>query len=297
MNFKSNAKINLGLKVLGVVQDCFGRKLHELETIMIPINLYDKITIEESYKDEIIGMDIPIESNIMYKALMMIKKNYNIEKCIKIIIEKNIPIFAGLGGGSGNAASLINALNEFWNLNMTIEEKVLIGKQIGSDVPFFIYNKLAFVYGTGEKIKLMDEIINIKGILIFDDDYCSTKEVFENVDKSRENNNINVKSTIINNNSNNIDNSNKIEKRNVEYKDIASLSINYVNDLEKGLNSDIYTKISAIKKDLIENGAAKALMSGSGGAVFGVYENDKEIEESINKLSKKYRFVYKFENI
>ena len=93
------------------------------------------------------------------------------------------------------------------------------------------------------------------------------------------------------------DKAQNIEKRNIEYKDITSLSINYVNDLEKGLNSDIYTKISAIKKDLIDNGAAKALMSGSGGAVFGVYENDKEIEESINKLRKKYRFVYKFENI
>ena len=136
MKVKSNAKLNLNLKVVGKIGN-----LHELESIMVPIDLYDYIEIKESEEDRIFGMDIPIETNLMYKALCKIRSLYNIDKHIEITINKNIPIFSGMGGGSGNAAAVILALSQIWKLNMTIEEMVRIGKEIGSDVPFFIINK------------------------------------------------------------------------------------------------------------------------------------------------------------
>ena len=272
MMVKSNAKLNLNLKVVGKIGN-----LHELESIMVPINLYDYIEIKESKEDRIFGMDIPFETNLLYKALCKVRSLFKIDRHIEITIDKNIPIFSGMGGGSGNAAAVILALNELWNLKMTTDEMVSIGKEIGSDVPFFIINKPSYVYGTGEKIVQINNFPKVRGVLVFDDDKASTKEVFENVDK--------------------FPFSNKKEVGIENEMDYSIYNIEYVNDLEKGLDEGMYEKVQTIKSDLKSYGALYTLMTGSGGCVFGVFENEKNVERCQTMLSKKYKIVCKFETL
>lgn len=278
MKIKSNAKINLSLKVIGKAMNLFGTGyLHYIESVMVPINIYDYIEINESATDEIIGMDIPMESNLMYKALCKVRDKFKIEKCVKITIDKRIPVFAGLGGGSGNAASIILALNEMWGLSMTSEEMINLGKKVGSDVSFFIKNRPSFVYGTGDKISLIKNFEKIKGILVFDGDKSSTKEVYDNIDE--------------------FPFSKPIDKD--ELNDIVSnkCNIKCVNDLEKGLNLSMIKKINQIKRDLELCGAKTSLMSGSGGSVFGIFEDEENKNECCEKLKNKYKFVCKFETL
>jgi len=257
--------------------------------LMVPINLYDYIEIKESDEDKIIGMDIPNEQNLMFKALCKVRSLYDINKHIEIVIEKNIPVFAGLGGGSSNAASVILALNEMWKLNMSNDEMISIGKQIGSDVPFFIINKPAFVFGTGDKIIENNEFSKIKGILVFDDNKASTKEVFERLDALpiARNNRINKSLDKI------------YENANEDLRSVCNSihNIEYINDLEKGLDLIMYSKIQSIKNDLMSHGAVYSLMTGSGGCVFGIFENDVDVEMCRKVLSDKYKFVYCFESI
>lgn len=278
MKIKSNAKINLSLKVIGKEMSLFGTGcLHYIESVMVPINIYDYIEINESATDEIIGMDIPMESNLMYKALCKVRDKFKIKKCVKIIIDKRIPVFAGLGGGSGNAASIILALNEMWGLSMTLEEMMNLGKSVGSDVSFFIMNRPSFVYGTGDKISLIKNFEKIKGILVFDGDKSSTKEVYDNIDE--------------------FPFSKPIDKD--ELNDIVSNKINIkcVNDLEKGLNLSMIKKINQIKRELELCGAKTSLMSGSGGSVFGIFEDEENKNDCYKKLKNKYKFVCKFETL
>lgn len=278
MKIKSNAKINLSLKVIGKEMSLIGTGcLHYIESVMVPINIYDYIEINESATDEIIGMDIPMESNLMYKALCKVRDKFKIKKCVKIIIDKRIPVFAGLGGGSGNAASIILALNEMWGLSMTPEEMMNLGKSVGSDVSFFIMNRPSFVYGTGDKISLIKNFEKIKGILVFDGDKSSTKEVYDNIDE--------------------FPFSRPIDKD--ELNDIVSNKINIkcVNDLEKGLNLSMIKKINQIKRDLELCGAKTSLMSGSGGSVFGIFEDEENKNDSYKKLKNKYKFVCEFETL
>ena len=278
MKIKSNAKINLSLKVIGKEMSLFGTGcLHYIESVMVPINIYDYIEINESATDEIIGMDIPMESNLMYKALCKVRDKFKIKKCVKIIIDKRIPVFAGLGGGSGNAASIILALNKMWGLSMTFEEMINLGKEVGSDVSFFIVNEPSFVYGTGDKIKPIIEFNKIKGILVFDGDKSSTKEVYKNIDMFPFSEPIG----------------------NAELKNVTSNNgnIEYVNDLEKGLNLSMVEKINQIKRELKLCGAKSALMSGSGGSVFGIFEEEEKMNLCYDRLKKMYQFIFKFESL
>lgn len=280
MKIKSNAKINVFLNVVGKNEVVNRGVLHEIESLIVPINIYDNIEIYENDIDEIIGMDIPIETNLMYKALCKVRNLFNIEKKVKIIIEKNIPIFAGLGGGSSNAAAVIKALNVIWNLNMSEQEMISIGKEIGSDIPFFIINKPSFVYGIGEKVELIDNYEKIKGILIFDNDKSSTKEVYDRVDEFPFS-----LSKLYN-----------LKLEGYKSKNETYDYSLYNNDLEKGLNLKMYSKIQSIKNELIECGAIYSAMSGSGGSVFGIFKEENEIKECYEKVKQKYKYVYVFES-
>ncbi len=260
MKVKSNAKINLSLKVCEKIDT-----LHKIESIMVPISIYDKITIEENESDVIYGMDIPYKENIMYKALSIFKSEYKVNKCYKILIEKEIPIKAGLGGGSSNAACILKALGK--EHNICFDDLVKLSVKIGSDVTFFMYNKPSYVSGTGDMIKPYDCFAKLFGVIIFDNDMFSAKEMYEKYDLLDE----------------------KI-KLNNEKK-------NYFNDLEKGLSAEEKEKIESIKRDLILNGALYSLMSGSGGSVFGIFNTKKDAKKCEEKLKEKYNKVVTFETI
>lgn len=260
MKVKSNAKINLSLKVCEKIDT-----LHKIESIMVPISIYDKITIEENESDVIYGMDIPYKENIMYKALSIFKSEYKVNKCYKILIEKEIPIKAGLGGGSSNAACILKELGK--EHNICFDDLVKLSVKIGSDVTFFMYNKPSYVSGTGDMIKPYDSFAKLFGVIIFDNDMFSAKEMYEKYDLLDEKSKLNN------------------EKK------------NYFNDLEKGLSAEEKEKIESIKRDLILNGAVYSLMSGSGGSVFGIFKTKEDSQRCEEKLKEKYGKVVAFETI
>ena len=159
IKLKSYAKINLALEVKDIIDG-----YHQVNNIMVPIDLYDELTFEKSNKIELINNEI--ENNIILKAANLIINKYNINSGVKININKKIPIAAGLAGGSSNAATTLIGINKLYDLNLSINELKSLAEELGSDVPFFINNKLAYCYNHGEKIKELNIDYNKVNILL-----------------------------------------------------------------------------------------------------------------------------------
>lgn len=260
MNIKSNAKINLYLNVYNKENE-----LHKIESLIVPISLYDNIIIEENEYDIIEGVNIDMKNNIVYKALCLFREKYHVNNKYKIIINKNIPIGAGLGGGSSNAASVLLFLAKTNNINKS--EIIELSKFVGSDVSFFIENKPAIVRGTGDKV----EICNFEkthGVLIFDDDFVSTKDSYCLLDEIKR-----------------------------EYKKTPTDISMYSNDLELSLPLEMQVKVQCIKEILLKQGSYFSLMSGSGGSVFGLFKTPEKAIECIKKIENKYQNVFLFETL
>ena len=185
LHFKSPAKINLYLKILDKRLDGF----HNLESAFQLIDLYDDIEIINLDSGEIqIRCEPPLietKDNIIFKAVNILKKDYKIDKGIQINLKKNIPIGAGLGGGSSNAATVLLGLNKIWGLNITHQELLDRGKDLGADVPFFINGENAFVSGIGDQLELKKSE-RLKYVLLYPNINISTKEMFTHYEKNIE---------------------------------------------------------------------------------------------------------------
>lgn len=173
MKLRSNAKINLSLVITGRRDDGY----HTLFSLFAPLSLHDIITIEESAKTEIIS---EIKDNIVLKLVNFLKDEFKIDRNVAINIQKKIPVGAGLGGGSSNAAFVLNALDQLWKLNLTESEKLEIALKFGADVPFFLVNKPSIVSGIGEEIEPLQKLgLELPILLVNPNIHVSTKEVFE----------------------------------------------------------------------------------------------------------------------
>jgi 4-diphosphocytidyl-2-C-methyl-D-erythritol kinase len=169
------AKINLLLDVEKKRDDGF----HDLKMIMMPIELHDTLTFE-NHQEIILESNFDIENNSVIKTVNLIKQKYNVDDGVKIILNKKIPIGAGLGGGSADIAATIRGLNTLWNLNLEFTEMEELALSLGSDTLFCLYNKPAFVYGRGESL-LYVETPQIESIYLFPSTInVSTKKVFQN---------------------------------------------------------------------------------------------------------------------
>ncbi len=158
MKVRAHAKINLGLNVVGKREDGY----HELEMVMMPISLHDLIYVNRMDKEEIQitsnSKSIPTnESNIMYKAAVLMKERYHLPGGMLIHIYKHIPIQAGLAGGSADGAAVLRAINDMYKLHLSKETLANIGAELGADIPFCIYEKPAFVEGIGEKLTFIEQ--------------------------------------------------------------------------------------------------------------------------------------------
>ena len=277
IQLKSRAKINLSIDVLGKRQDGY----HLVEMIMQTVDLFDKIKIFSLKEDTIIvesnSSDIPLDSrNIVYKAADLIKKQYNINKGVKINIEKNIPIAAGMAGGSSNAAAVLVGLNQLWELKLSLEELKELGLKLGADVPFCIEGNAALAETIGEKLTNIDGLSEDTYILICKPElFVSTKEIYQEIDskiiEKRPDNKLLI----------NLLKENKIEE-------IASNMYNVLEEVTKAK----YPIISEIEKTMIENNALGSMMSGSGPTVFGLYKNKEKAENCKKILLKSFKQVY-----
>ncbi|MBQ6631159.1 MAG: 4-(cytidine 5'-diphospho)-2-C-methyl-D-erythritol kinase [Romboutsia sp.] len=277
IELKSRAKINLSIDVLGKREDGY----HLVEMIMQTIDLYDIVKITENEIDEINinsnSLDIPLnKNNIVYKAAKVLKDKFNIKSGLDIFIEKNIPVAAGMAGGSCNAAAVLVGLNKLWNLNLSEKELQEIGLTLGADVPFCISGNAALAQGIGEDLTYIKGLPRDTSILVCKPNlFVSTKDVYEGLDldniKDRPDNELLIKC---------------LEKGNIKL-----LSENMVNVLET-VTSKMHNEISDIEKIMLDNNALGSMMSGSGPTVFGLFEKEEDALKGKGELLKKYNQVY-----
>ena len=185
MKINTYAKINLNLKISKKVED----GLHNISSLMVPINLYDSIEIKETNADvDKIQFDKEgiSEENTISKSLNLLRSRSNLPGFFDIIIKKNIPNEAGLGGGSSNAAGIISTLTKKYNLQMPTYREIAVN--VGSDVPFFITGKPANIFGIGDIVNPENLQRDINMILVVPNEKISTKDAFSMFDELSQDN-------------------------------------------------------------------------------------------------------------
>ncbi len=270
----SYGKINLALDVLYKRDDGY----HEINTIMQQINLKDTIKLKDIKEGIIIESNqkgVPLDNtNLVYKAWEEIVKKTGVNRGIHIVIDKNIPIAAGLAGGSSNAAATMKGLNTLWGLNLSQEELMEIGVNIGADVPFCILGGTAYAQGIGEKLTPLNEFSNKLVLLANIDVSIPTAYVYESLNLDAKDNKIDINKLI-----------EYIQKDN-----LPLLAQNMFNVMEQVVVSK-YPILEEIKRTMMIHGALGSLMSGSGPTVFGLFDNEsklysckKELEKYVNRI-------------
>ncbi len=146
LKLRAPAKLNLHLEVVKKRSDGF----HDLSSLFTLIELFDDITLKKNSNSIELIESIPIKQNIVLKAANLLKDLFSVKEGVKIELVKSIPYQKGLGGGSSDAASTLLGLRKFWNLDISDQDLAKIALKLGSDVPFFLYGKTAWVEGRGE---------------------------------------------------------------------------------------------------------------------------------------------------
>lgn len=264
---KAPAKINLTLDVLYKRPDNY----HEVEMVMTTVDLADRISLEsrEDGTIEIISTDnfVPNDHrNFAYQAARLIKDTYGIGQGVSITIEKEIPIAAGLAGGSSDAAATLKGLNELWDLGLSIDELAELGAKIGSDVSFCVYGGTALATGRGEKIQELPAPPNCWVVLAKPKIGVSTAEVYGGL-KVEGLEHPNTKQMI----------------RAIEMEDYELLCSSLGNVLET-VTFKLHPEVVMLKEQMKRFGADATLMSGSGPTVFGLVDSEARVSRIYNGL-------------
>lgn len=323
---KAPAKINLCLKVNSKRDDGY----HDLTMIMQQVSLFDTIEFEIVSENNfgifkfLPKIDMPIklpeidkidfnflnrfitkkfdhdtdkqislkcnfnylptdERNLIYKVIDYIFKKYNIKDKIYIYLNKMIPTSGGLGGGSSDAASMLLFLNDYYKLKLNVFELSNIAAMFGSDIPFFIHNKISLCEGRGEIIKELRPFNNYYILLATPNVRVSTKEIYNRFDDCQ----IAVEQNYV---------ENKMIANllyAIQNKDLKMMSENLFNDLEI-VTESMFEKVSVFKKRIMELGAIKSLMSGSGPTVFGIFNSYFKANNCKNVLKKENKDSFIF---
>ena len=263
----SFAKINWLLRILGRRDDGF----HELCTIFQTVSLADKITFEESEQISLTCSErnIPTdETNLIIKAALYLKKEFNVRQGARIHLEKRIPAPGGLGGGSSNAAIALLGLTTLWNLEIGFAKLVEIGAELGSDVPFFFYGGTAFGSGRGTEILPLRDLRENFLLIVTPDVHVPTKQAFARLGADRLTNE-NSKSIL------------KICQNEAESFDLRQSAV--INDFEKSV-FEFEPEIGRVKERLLESGAQTAILSGSGASVFAVFDKAETRQATLKAL-------------
>ncbi|MCA0170799.1 4-(cytidine 5'-diphospho)-2-C-methyl-D-erythritol kinase [Bacillus sp. RAR_GA_16] len=267
LSVKAPAKINLALDVLHKRPDGF----HEVEMVMTNVDLADRLELTELRRNEIIiestsGFVPDDQRNLAFQAAALLKKKFNIRQGIAIKIDKQIPVAAGLAGGSSDAAATLRGLNELWELGLTYDQLADIGSEIGSDVAFCVYGGTALAKGRGEIIQPIEAPPPCWVILAKPSIGVSTAEVYRRL-RTNEMNHPDVKGMM-----------QAIEDKN--YEGICDLLGNVLEDVTLKLHPEV----RQIKEKMESLGADGVLMSGSGPTVFGLTRHESRMQRIYNGL-------------
>ncbi len=274
---KSHCKVNLLLNVLGKRADGF----HELETIMQPVNFCDELVFEHGGKGIQLSCNdknLPADSrNLVFRAAENFLVAAKISEGVKIHLEKKIPLAAGLGGGSGNAATTLLALNELFGKPISDEKVNEIAASLGSDIPFFLQDKPALAIGRGEKVQSLEHFPALRGkafLLIHPGFGISTPWAYQNLARFPEE--LNGKTGRA---------KDLISK--LQMNDWPAIADSFYNSLEAPA-LEKFPILQLFQEFLRANGSLAALMSGSGSTTFAICENTSAAESLAEKFKSKF---------
>ncbi len=273
MRTLANCKLNLHLRVTGKLPDGY----HSLETIFQEIPFHDELDIDVtddgSVQFSASGMEIPDDGkNICVKAAVLLKEKYSVSRGCRIHLVKNVPIGAGLGGGSSDAAAVLKALNGLWELGLKDQELERIGLSLGADVPFFIRGGCAWAEGKGEILTPLPPILkNGTVLLVYPNIHISTPWAYKNLNLNLTKNNGGVIFA-------------DVSKPGF---DLSGSRAGFTNDFESAVFRE-YPEIGRIKEILLKEGAELTAMSGSGSTVFGFFNTSGKLYNSLKFLDDKY---------
>ncbi|MDP3790365.1 MAG: 4-(cytidine 5'-diphospho)-2-C-methyl-D-erythritol kinase [Candidatus Omnitrophota bacterium] len=275
IELNSPAKINLFLDVFGKRSDGY----HDIITIFEKIDLCDTIRLEGLPSDEIRitsgNKELPLdETNLAYKAAMILKDTYNVPAGVSIHIDKKIPIAAGLGGGSSNAATALKGLNKLWKLGLGNNTLAGIGNKLGADVPFFIFNyPFAVGVGKGDEISPIKSTLEMWHLIISPPAKVLTKDVYDV-----------YKETSLNLTEHRPDV--KMMVHAIRKGDLGSIKNSLHNALEPIVNKKV-AYISKVKDFVKKMGFNAVNVTGSGPTIF-VLTNDRKEAEGLKKKVREY---------
>ena len=275
MFFKAYAKINISLDVVGKREDGY----HLLEMIMQRIELYDILEVTKNRAGINIKCNksyVPLdERNLVYKAANLFLDTYNLKGGVDFNIIKNIPVSAGLAGGSSDAATTLLAMRELYNVDVSDDELCKLGLKIGADVPYCIKGGTALCEGIGEKVTNLEGFKGHILVLVKPKFGVSTKEVYKSLDINKIYRHPNTEGLI----------------KAVENNDLRYVSENMRNVLEN-VTLKKHTIIKEIKEKMIRSGALGSMMSGSGPSVFGFFDDMLKAQRCYEYFKSKYNDVY-----
>ncbi|MBO5055596.1 MAG: 4-(cytidine 5'-diphospho)-2-C-methyl-D-erythritol kinase [Lachnospiraceae bacterium] len=265
---KAYAKINLGLDVLRRRTDGY----HEVKMIMQTVGIYDVLTFKKSGKEgEFPNISISLDNeelpcdkgNLIYKAAELIMETYHIKEGVEISLQKNIPIAAGMAGGSTDAAAVFHGLNELFDLCMNLEDMKKLGVKIGADVPYCIMGGTALSEGIGERLTPVPAPPEAYLLIAKPDINVSTRFVYENLHADTLKQHPDIDGMV----------------EALKAGSLKGITDRMGNVLETVTVKE-YPVISQIKEEMLKTGAENSLMSGSGPTVFGIYKEKETVKKA-----------------
>lgn len=268
ITLKALAKINLGLDVLGRRENGY----HDVRMVMQTIYLYDNVTLT---KTEETGIHLecnlfylPVdETNIAYKAAKLLMDEFGIKEGVRIVLDKHIPVAAGLAGGSSNAAAVLVGMNRLFSLGLSVEDLMKRGVTLGADVPYCVMRGTVLAEGIGEILSPLPPLPKCCVLIAKPGISVSTKTVYEKLDSQEIEVHPNIDGIL----------------EGLEEQNIQKIAASMGNVLEAVTIGD-YPIIEQIKDVMKESGALNAMMSGSGPTVFGIFEDRAKAKVARQKL-------------
>ncbi|MDO5028423.1 MAG: 4-(cytidine 5'-diphospho)-2-C-methyl-D-erythritol kinase [Bacillota bacterium] len=273
---KAYGKINLSLEVVEKRPDSY----HNIDTIMTRIDLFDQLSFEKTSSDDIIivsdNKDLAVDkTNLIYKAWSIMKEFTKERPGIKVILNKNIPLSAGLAGGTSDGVESLKALNQLWNLGFSRQELLDLARPLGADSSFFFYDGLVRARGIGDRITKLKDLPDLYFILINIGKAISSGQVYGAM--------------------------NTYSKGRVQYlvDNIDNFEIfkdKLYNSME-AVSFEIYPELRSIKAELLDLGADFSLMSGSGPTIFAGFLDQEKRDQVYNFVKDQYKYVFKAQKV
>lgn len=270
MRLRAMAKINLGLDIIGKREDGY----HEVRMIMQTIRMYDVLEIRKKTSPGIsLSTNLPYipcdERNLVYKAAKILMDEFHVEEGLSMKLTKSVPVAAGMAGGSSDAAAAFVGVNRLFHLGLSEEELMKRAVQVGADVPYCVMRGTALAEGIGEKLTRLPDLPGCYILIGKPGINVSTRTAYENLDLNEIRRRPDIDGMICD----------------IKNKDLYSMTGKMENVFEPGIMAK-YPVIREIRNLMEKQGALKAMMSGSGPTVFGIFDDAGKMQNAARALKK-----------